>query len=78
MAIERYPAFGGIVEARDELGDRGLASAVFPHERDALTGLERHVDVADGPSLAAGVPKSDVLERESALNRLRDRARIRW
>src|SRR5262249_25757089 len=60
-------ALGDVVEARQEVHQRGLASAAHPHERDhlALGDLER--DVLDCETLGVRITEADVLEAQAAV-----------
>src|SRR5205823_11745793 len=77
VAVEKDAALVGIIEARDELHERGLARAVLAHEREHLARAQREREVAHRPMLGPRIAEADVLEREPLANRIRKRARIR-
>ena len=65
-AVEQDLAFGGVVEARDQLDHGGLALAVFADQGDALAGLDGEVEVLQHAALGAGIGEGDVAEFEAA------------
>ena len=64
VAVEQDAAFVGIVEAGEQLHQRRLAGAVLAHQRQHLAGIQREAEIADRPSLGAGIPEADILEDE--------------
>jgi hypothetical protein len=77
VAIEQDPAFVRIVEAREQLDERGLAGAVLADQREDLSGPKLEIQPADRPALGAGIAESDVFESEAPGERHRERPRIR-
>ena len=64
-AVEQHPALGGVVEAGQQLGERGLAGAGRADHGDGLPGRERQVEA--GQHLAAGaVGEADAVEDDLA------------
>ncbi len=63
-------AFGGVVEAGDELDDGGFALSVFADEGNALAGGEGEAEVSENGAVGAGVGEGDVAELEAALDGL--------
>jgi len=60
--VEEDTPFGWIVEASQELDDRGLARSVLADERQDLPRMKRQIEVADGPTLRLRVTKADIIE----------------
>ena len=64
-AVDRDAPLDGVVEARQELHDRGLAGAVLAHQRHHLAGADPEVEAADRPALRLGVAEADALEADA-------------
>ena len=75
VAVQHHVALVGIVEAREQLDQRGLAGAVLAHQRQHFAGAQREVEVAHRPALGARVAEADVVEGEALADRLRERQR---
>ena len=73
-AVEQDAAARRIVEARDEVGDRRLARAAAPDERDDRSARHRHVEVAHD-RLSRAVLELHVLEPQLAHDAPARRAR---
>ena len=54
-AVEEDLAFGGVVEAGDELDDSGLALAVLADEGDAFAGRKSEIEVREDVASGSGV-----------------------
>ena len=67
-AVERHPAGGDVVEARQQADDGGLAGPGRAHERDAPSRLHREADVAEDEVLVL-VGERDVLEGDASAHR---------
>ena len=65
VAVEQDAALVGVVEARQQLDQRGLAGAVLADQRQHLAGVQREGQVAHRPALGARIAEADVLEREA-------------
>ena len=63
MAVQGNAAGGGVVKARDEVGDSALARAAAPDNREGAAGRDVDVQVADDRS-AAVITETDVLVAE--------------
>ena len=50
VAVDQHAPGGGVVEAGDELGHRGLARSGGAHERDGLAGRDVQVDLFAAPA----------------------------
>ncbi len=77
VPVEQDAALVRIVEAREQLDQRGLAGAVLADQREDFSGVQLEGQIAHRPALGAGIAEADVLEREAALDRHRERPRIR-
>src|SRR5439155_19022077 len=65
-AIEQDGAGGHVVEARDEIHERGLAAARRADDRDRLARLGRERHVAEDRVLGARIAELDGLEFDAA------------
>src|SRR5699024_1394184 len=61
-AVQRHPTLGGVVEAGDELGDRGLAGTGLAHQGDGLAGGDVQVHRLQHQRAVLGVAEGNVLE----------------
>ena len=66
LAIKEDLAAPGLVQAGNQLGQRGLAAARAPHEGDLLPGLKRHAEVFDQGRRHAGIAKGHVPQLQIA------------
>src|SRR6185295_16372907 len=62
VAAEEHAASGRRQQPRDQVEERGLASAVRPDDRPQLAGLDREADAVDGLQGAEGAPEPTRLE----------------
>ena len=60
---------GDVVEARDQVADRGLARAARPDQRDEMARFGSEADALEGVSFDSGVAEIDVRERHPAADR---------
>ena len=65
-AVEQDLAFGGIVEARDQLDDGGFALAVFADQGDALAGPSVKLKLLEDAPVGPGIGEGDIAEFEAA------------
>src|SRR5258708_5394617 len=77
VAVEQDAARVGIVEAREQLHERGLAGAVLTDERQHLARLELEGQVAYRPAVGARIAEAHALEGEAPADRIRQPLRIR-
>ena len=63
---DAHAARGRLKQAREQLGERGLAGAVLADDAHELAGVERQVEVVDGGA-AIGIGKLNVFEGEHRL-----------
>jgi len=68
-AVENDAPLARLVQASQELDEGRLASAVFAHERNAVTGRDLELDVAERPGVLARVVKAHVLEADARAGR---------
>ena len=61
-AVEQDRALGGIVQARDQLDERGLARTVEANECDGRSRFDRQIDMVDDVVIGAGVAEADVAQ----------------
>ena len=73
---DAHAARGGLKQAREQLGERGLAGAVLTDDAHELAGIEGQVEVVDGGA-AIGIGKLNVIEGEHGLGVLGVRAQRR-
>jgi hypothetical protein len=59
--VDQDAPLGRLVEPGEQLHQGGLARAVLPDERQALSRGDGQRDVPQGPRLLAGVTEADVL-----------------
>ena len=71
-----HAARGGLKQAREQLGERGLAGAVLADNAHELAGVEGQVEVVDGGT-AVGIGKLNVIEGEHGFGVLGMRAQRR-
>ena len=69
--VQRYAPKGdgaapGLIQARNQLGQRGFAAAGPADKRDLLAGLDGHGEVGDLRLAQAGIAKGDVFELDGA------------
>ncbi len=74
IAGVRDPSLDGVVEAGDQLRQRGLARAGRSDERDALAGRDVQRHVVQHPAAVGRVPERHLLDVDRALRRQLDRA----
>ena len=67
-AVEQDAAAGGVVEAGDEVAERGLAAAAGADEGDRFAGLDVERDVFERERAGAGVAERDAVERDAAVD----------
>nr|GFC24932.1 hypothetical protein [Tanacetum cinerariifolium] len=65
VAIEQDAALAGVVEAGQQLDERGFARAVFAHQRQLFARVQLEAEVAQGPLFGVFVLKAHVLKREA-------------
>ncbi len=61
-SVQIYSAGGRTVEAAQELDESGLARAVWPHQRQALSRPDGQVQIPDGIFFAAFISEAHMLE----------------
>jgi hypothetical protein len=71
LVAEDEPPVGGLVDARDEVEDGGLARAVGPDDREHLAHLDLEGHRVDGPDAAEAHP--EVVGREEGHRRRSER-----
>ena len=71
-----HAARGGLKQAREQLGERGLAGAVLANDAHELAGVEGQVEVVDGGT-AVGIGKLNMIEGEHGFGVLGMRAQRR-
>src|SRR5690606_35954650 len=64
-AVDGDGALFGLVEARHQLDDGGLARPVLTDKRDGFARLDGEVEVADDEALRARIAEADVVEDDS-------------
>ena len=75
IAVQQDASFGRVVEAGQQLEQRGFARAVQPDQHQRLSGADSQIDVIQNPAFGAGVGKADVLKDDGVRNAARDTAR---
>ena len=75
-AVEQDAAFVGVVQAREQFDERGLARAVLADEREHFVGAQFEIQAAQRPALGFGIAEADAFEHEAARDRARDRDRV--
>ncbi len=77
LAVEGDFAGGDIVEAGDQIAERGLPGTGRPYDCDLLPGVDREVQIPEHPVVVVRVFKGDVMEADLSLRiDKRYRARI--
>ena len=71
-AVEDDTAGARLVEARNQVDQRGLAAARRPDQRDALAGSNHQADLAQRVLVRAGVAQRNAVETELAAHLLED------
>src|SRR3990172_8980376 len=66
MTIDGHPALAGVVKARQQVDDGGLAGAGGTQQRHSLPGFGGEADLIEHRLAAAKIAKSDILEAHPA------------
>src|SRR5439155_2091093 len=69
-AVEKDAALADVVQARDEIGERGLAAARASDEAHRLARLDDEVEVAQHPLVRFRVLETDAAELDAAATRV--------
>ena len=76
MTVEQYTALVRVVQAGQQLHQRGLARAVLADQRHDLPRPEREAQMAHRPVRGAGIDETDILEDETLAQRPGQRSRV--
>ena len=76
VAVEQDAALVGVVEAGQQLHQRGLARTVLADQRHHLAGLQGEGEMAYRPALGAGIDEAHILEHEAFADRPGERQGI--
>jgi len=66
--VQQDRAFGRVVQAGQQLDERGLAGAVQAHQRDALSRRNKQVDILEDKRIRTRVLKGNIAEFDAFLD----------